>query len=119
MIARGGGSCADVGRSSGPRRNQPEYYIVSNRYVSHLRVSTPKQGENGLDIEAQREAVRRYLMIHHGEQIAEFVEVETGKRSDRRYWSPRWPSPRSARPPCWFEARSALAQRRVHCHVDG
>src|SRR5215469_11910778 len=56
--------------------------MVSKRYVSYLRVSTPKQGENGLGVEAQREAVRRYLLSHHGEQIAEFVEVESGKRSD-------------------------------------
>jgi hypothetical protein len=27
--------------------------------------------------------VRRYLVSHHGEQIAEFVELESGKRSDR------------------------------------
>src|SRR5215831_13566875 len=57
--------------------------MVSKRYVSYLRVSTPKQGENGLGVEGQREAVRRYLLSHHGEQIAEFVEVESGKRSDR------------------------------------
>ena len=37
----------------------------------------------GFSVEAQREAVRRYLVSHHGEQIAEFVEVESGKRSDR------------------------------------
>src|SRR5215475_14849451 len=57
--------------------------MVSSRYVSYLLVSTPKQGENGLGVEAQREAVRRYLTSHHGEQIAEFVEVESGRRSDR------------------------------------
>ena len=57
--------------------------MVSKRYVSYLRVSTLKQGENGLGVEAQREAVRRDLLSHHGEQIAEFVEVESGKRSDR------------------------------------
>src|SRR5215831_17273715 len=57
--------------------------MVSKRYVSYLRVSTARQGENGLGVEAQREAVRRYLVSHHGEQIAEFVEVESGKRSDR------------------------------------
>jgi len=57
--------------------------MVSKRYVSYLRVSTTKQGENGLGVEAQREAVRRYLLSHHGEQIAEFVEVESGKRSGR------------------------------------
>jgi hypothetical protein len=27
--------------------------------------------------------MRRYLLSHHGEQIAEFVEIESGKRSDR------------------------------------
>jgi len=32
--------------------------MVSKRYVSYLRVSTTKQGENGLGVEAQREAVR-------------------------------------------------------------
>ena len=37
----------------------------------------------GFSVEAQREAVRRYLVSHHGEQIAEFAEVESGKRSDR------------------------------------
>ena len=37
----------------------------------------------GFSVEAQREAVRRYLVSHHGEQIAEFVEVESGKGSDR------------------------------------
>ena len=57
--------------------------MVSRRYVSYLRVSTTKQGENGLGVEAQREAVRRYLAGHQGEQIAEFVEVESGKRSNR------------------------------------
>ena len=56
---------------------------VSKRYVSNLRAFTNKQGQNGLGVEAQREAVRRYLVSHHGEQIAEFVEVESGKRSDR------------------------------------
>jgi len=28
--------------------------------------------------------VRRYLLSHRGEQIAEFVEVESGKRNDRQ-----------------------------------
>jgi hypothetical protein len=33
--------------------------IVSKRFVSYLRVSTTKQGESGLGVEAQREVVRR------------------------------------------------------------
>jgi hypothetical protein len=37
----------------------------------------------GFSVEAQREAVRRYLVSHHGEQIAEFVEVESGRATGR------------------------------------
>jgi DNA invertase Pin-like site-specific DNA recombinase len=37
----------------------------------------------GFFVDAQREVVRRYLVSHHGEQFAELVEVESGKRSDR------------------------------------
>jgi len=47
--------------------------------VSYLRVSTSKQGTSGLGREAQRDAVSRYLAACGGLQIAEFVEVETGK----------------------------------------
>jgi hypothetical protein len=46
-------------------------------------VPNTKQGRDRLVIEAQREVVRRYLISHHGEQIAEFVEVESGKRNNR------------------------------------
>jgi len=38
-----------------------------------VRVSTTKQCETGFGVGAQREAVRRYLVSHRGEQIAEFV----------------------------------------------
>jgi hypothetical protein len=41
--------------------------IVSKRYVSNLRTSTNKQRQTGLGVEAQLEAVRRYLVSHHGE----------------------------------------------------
>ena len=47
--------------------------------VSYLRVSTSKQGMSGLGREAQREAVSRYLAASGRLQIAEFMEVETGK----------------------------------------
>lgn len=50
--------------------------------VSYLRVSTEKQGKNGLGIEAQRERIARFAAAE-GLQIAhEFVEVETGKGSN-------------------------------------
>ena len=57
------------------------------RFVSYLRVSTDRQGKSGLGLEAQREAVARYLAgLAGGAGIrlaAEYVEVESGKRSDR------------------------------------
>jgi DNA invertase Pin-like site-specific DNA recombinase len=52
-------------------------------FVSYLRVSTDKQGRSGLGIEAQRAAVARYLAGFNVSPLAEFVEVESGKRDDR------------------------------------
>jgi DNA invertase Pin-like site-specific DNA recombinase len=50
--------------------------------ISYLRVSTDKQGKNGLGIEAQREALARFIAAEGCEVLAEFVEVETGKGAD-------------------------------------
>jgi len=48
-----------------------------------LRVSTDKQGRSGLGLEAQREAVSRYLNGGPSKLLAEYVEVESGKRNSR------------------------------------
>lgn len=53
------------------------------RWISYLRVSTTKQGIRGLGIEAQREAVTSFACARGGEILAEYVEVESGKRNDR------------------------------------
>ena len=53
------------------------------RWVSYLRVSTEKQGASGLGLEAQREAVTAFASSRCGEIIADYVEVESGKRDDR------------------------------------
>ena len=50
--------------------------------VTYLRVSTDRQGKSGLGIEAQREAVARFIAAEGLEVLGEFVEVETGKGSD-------------------------------------
>lgn len=52
-------------------------------FVSYYRVSTGRQGRSGLGIEAQRAAVAAYLNGGNWRIVAEFTEVESGKRSDR------------------------------------
>jgi DNA invertase Pin-like site-specific DNA recombinase len=51
------------------------------RYVAYYRVSTKRQGDSGLGLDAQREAVRQF--VRDGDLIAQFEEIESGKRSDR------------------------------------
>ncbi|MBY0530456.1 MAG: recombinase family protein [Xanthobacteraceae bacterium] len=56
-----------------------------HRLVAYLRVSTDKQGIRGLGIEAQRRAVHDYAR-RQGERavlLAEYMEVESGRRADR------------------------------------
>jgi len=53
------------------------------RFVSYLRVSTDGQGRSGLGLEAQRQAVGAHVAQAGGELVAEFQEVESGKRADR------------------------------------
>jgi DNA invertase Pin-like site-specific DNA recombinase len=52
-------------------------------WIAYLRVSTNRQGIDGLGIEAQREAVTSFATARRGEILAEYVEVESGKRGDR------------------------------------
>jgi DNA invertase Pin-like site-specific DNA recombinase len=53
------------------------------RFVSYYRVSTAQQGASGLGLEAQREAVSRHVAGAQGVIVAEFQEVESGKKNDR------------------------------------
>lgn len=54
----------------------------SRRFIAYYRVSTSKQGQSGLGLEAQQEAVKRFLDGDNWELIEEFKEVETGKGAD-------------------------------------
>lgn len=51
--------------------------------VSYLRVSTRKQGASGLGLEAQRAAVAEYAKREGLRVVAEYVEVESGKKAAR------------------------------------
>lgn len=57
--------------------------MADGRFVSYLRVSTQKQGAEGLGIDAQRHAVAEFLNGGNWQLVGELVEVESGKRSDR------------------------------------
>src|SRR6266851_986624 len=57
--------------------------MANGKFVSYLRVSTARQGISGLGLEAQREAVARYLNGGSWALVQEVVEVESGKRNDR------------------------------------
>src|SRR5260370_6023701 len=57
------------------------------KYIAYYRVSTARQGQSGLGLEAQREAVASYLRGFNagdGQPVAEYTEVESGKRSKNR-----------------------------------
>lgn len=56
---------------------------MEGNFISYLRVSTQQQGRSGLGIEAQRESVASYLNGGDWELLGEYVEVESGKKSDR------------------------------------
>jgi DNA invertase Pin-like site-specific DNA recombinase len=53
------------------------------KFVSYLRVSTTGQGDSGLGIEAQREAVRVAVAAKGGVLVREFLEVASGGDNER------------------------------------
>lgn len=57
--------------------------MSTNRYISYLRVSTARQGASGLGLEAQRANIENFLNGGQWTLLKEFVEVESGKNSDR------------------------------------
>lgn len=57
--------------------------MAKGKFISYHRVSTDRQGRSGLGLEGQKDAVRSYLNGGKWQLVAEFVEVESGKRNDR------------------------------------
>jgi len=56
---------------------------MTGKFVAYFRVSTTKQGIDGLGMDAQRNAIRNYLNGGDWKLLGEFAEVESGKRKDR------------------------------------
>ena len=57
--------------------------MASGRYIAYYRVSTARQGRSGLGLDAQKHAVHQYLNGGQWALLSEYVEIESGKRSDR------------------------------------
>jgi DNA invertase Pin-like site-specific DNA recombinase len=57
--------------------------VMQGNFVAYYRVSTDHQGVAGNGMAAQRKAVEDYLNGGRWKLIAEFTEVESGKRADR------------------------------------
>jgi DNA invertase Pin-like site-specific DNA recombinase len=54
---------------------------VDRLFVSYLRVSTARQGQSGLGLEAQRAAVAAH--VRGAVLLGEYLEVESGRKNDR------------------------------------
>jgi DNA invertase Pin-like site-specific DNA recombinase len=57
--------------------------MASKKLVAYYRVSTAKQEASGLGLDGQRAAVADFVRSTGGKIVAEFMETESGKRSDR------------------------------------
>ncbi len=57
--------------------------MEGSKFVAYYRVSTQRQGRSGLGLEGQRDSVAAYVWSAAGRVLAEFTEVESGKRNDR------------------------------------
>jgi DNA invertase Pin-like site-specific DNA recombinase len=59
--------------------------VIAHRgkFVAYYRVSTDRQGQSGLGLEAQRTAVLNYLDGGNWTMVTDFTEVESGKHADR------------------------------------
>lgn len=52
-------------------------------FVTYYRVSTKKQGESGLGLDAQKAIVLNYIKHNGNKIVAEFLEIESGKNNNR------------------------------------
>lgn len=55
---------------------------MKQRFVAYYRVSTARQGQSGLGLEAQQDAVTRFV-AGQGELMESFIEVESGRNHQR------------------------------------
>ena len=66
-----------VTRGGNLAQNSPQ------RLVAYERVSTARQGANGLGLEAQRQTIDAFAASREAEVLARFTEVESGRKANR------------------------------------
>lgn len=75
-MTRAGSRLKDTGH------NGTTTHTGTGKFVAYYRVSTQKQGQSGLGLQAQQQAVAQYVGTGTAQLLAEFTEVETGKGSN-------------------------------------
>ncbi len=58
--------------------------MADGKYVAYYRVSTVRQGQSGLGLEAQQQVVGDWLNGGNWQVVASFTEVESGKDDANR-----------------------------------
>ncbi len=57
--------------------------MASGKFIGYYRVSTQQQSSSGLGLEAQQEAVKRFLKGGGWELVGEFREAESGRKDSK------------------------------------
>ena len=57
--------------------------MAEGQFIAYYRVSTDRQGQSGLGLEAQQTAIMNYLNGGNWQLVGEYTEIETGKKADR------------------------------------
>jgi len=57
-------------------------FVPITQFVAYFRVSTVRQGQSGLGLEAQQAAVQNFLR-GDAQLVATFLEIESGKKNER------------------------------------
>jgi DNA invertase Pin-like site-specific DNA recombinase len=57
--------------------------MSEGKFVAYYRVSTARQGQSGLGLEGQQQAISEFLNGGRWELVGEYVEVESGRVNER------------------------------------